>query len=436
MGTLMKRTPIDAWVANRVGIELKDLSQDKLTEWQLESFRNTMRYAKANSRFYMNLFKGINPEDICNLEDLKAIPCTSEEDLVKNEMEFLCVNQKEVNRIVTVQTTGTLGHQKRICFSQADQVNTIIFMAVGFKTLIKPPATVLVMMSGGAEGSIGRSVEKALKPDGITTFIYGTVGSVSDAYEYLCHCRPNVIVGVPNQIAAICRYGQMFNNPEAEFISSVLLSADDIPDSLRDSISRLWGCKVFNHYGMTEFGIAGGVECEGFFGYHTRDCDLLYEIINCDKNGIGEIVFTTLGREAMPLIRYKTGDLGKFTQGNCPCGSPLKRIEKVYGRKKNNFWLFNGDTVQLAEIGQAVFQETHIIDYECTIIGDIVMEIELKTFPRQKVDQNVIIQALKQNSILTKAINEGLIIKFKYTETYGFPKEGNKKKTIKINKEI
>ncbi len=432
MDNFIQRTPVDAWIAERTGIAVNDLSQEKLTDWQIASFRRTMAYAKSDSRFYKKLFQDIDPETIRTAEDLLLIPCTGEQDLSGKEMDFLCVNQKEVSRVVTVPTTGTLGRQKRISFTNSDQLNSMIFIEVGFRTLVTPPATMLVMMSGSTEGSIGRTVEKALAPAGILTYIYGTIGTVADAYEYMLQCKPNAIVGVPNQIAALSRYGQMFGNPEAEHIKSVLLSADDIPDSLRQSISKLWRCNVFNHYGMTEFGIAGGVECEGFSGYHMRDCDLLFEIINQDESGIGEIVFTSLEREAMPLIRYKTGDLGKFTTAACPCGSSLKRIEKVFGRKCNVFRLFNGDFVQLSEIGEAVFCETHAMDYECTVFGDGSIEITVNTFPGQTADTDLILKALKQNRILGRAINEGMEIRFLCLGKCGFPEDGNKKKTVII----
>jgi len=271
-----------------------------------------------------------------------------------------------------------------------------------------------------------------LAPAGIQTYIYGAIGNVADAYEYMLQCKPTTIVGVPNQIAALSRYGQIFGNPEGTHIKSVLLSADDIPDSLKASISRLWSCNVFNHYGMTEFGIAGGVECEGFSGYHTRDCDLLFEIIDQDESGIGEIVFTTLEREAMPLIRYKTGDLGRFTTAACPCGSPLKRIEKVFGRKRNTFQLMSGDSVQLSEIGEAVFCETHTVDYECTVFGDGSIEIAVSTFPGQTADTALILEKLKQNATLGRAINGGIEIRFRCLDKCAFPKEGNKKKTVII----
>ena len=245
MEGFMRRTPVDAWVADRIGIGVDDLSQEQLSRWQIASFGRTVAYAKSRSRFYRELLRDVDSRDVRTMEDLSTVPCTTEDDLAGDEIDFLCVNQKEVSRVVTVPTTGTLGRQKRISFTDADRKSSMIFIEVGFRTLVTPPATMLVLMSGGTEGSIGRTVEKALAPIGIETYIHGGVDDVADAYDYVLSRKPSTIVGVPNQIAALSRYGQAFGNPEAEFIKSVLLSADDIPESLKASIGRLWGCRCF-----------------------------------------------------------------------------------------------------------------------------------------------------------------------------------------------
>jgi phenylacetate-CoA ligase len=430
MDGFMRRTPVDTWVAARIGVAVDNLSQGELSAWQLSAFRRALVYVKSRSRFYKKLLEGVDPDAIRTAENLLSIPCTCEQDLAGNEMDFLCVSQKEVSRPVTVPTTGTSGSQKRISFTDADRNSSLVFIEVGFRTLVTPPATMLVLMSGGTEGSIGRTVEKALAPAGIETCIYGAIGNVTNAYDYMLQCKPRTIVGIPNQVAALSRYGRMFGNPESSWIRSVLLSADDIPESLRQGIAGLWGCTVFNHYGMTEFGIAGGVECEGFSGYHTRDCDLLFEIVDQDEFGVGEIVFTTLDREAMPFIRYRTGDLGRFTTAPCPCGSPLKRIEKVIGRKKNRLRLVTGEHVHLADIGEAVFFEPHATDYECALLSDRTIEVEVITFPGQTVDTNVILNRLKQNAVLSRAIGAGLEIRFVRSHKTAFPEEGNRKKTV------
>ena len=101
----------------------------------------------------------------------------------------------------------------------------------------------------------------------------------------------------------------------------MLLSTDQAPAPLVAAIEQAWGCRVFDHYGTTETGLGGGVECEAHDGLHLREADLLFEVVepatgrSLPDGEEGEIVFTTLTREAMPLIRYRTGDLGRLLPG-------------------------------------------------------------------------------------------------------------------------
>ena len=89
---------------------------------------------------------------------------------------------------------------------------------------------------------------------------------------------------------------------------------------------------------MTEMGLGGGVECQARRGYHLREADLYFEIVHpqtgepVTEGETGEIVFTTLTRQGMPLIRYRTGDLSRFIPGQCPCGTTLRTLEKVTRR--------------------------------------------------------------------------------------------------------
>jgi phenylacetate-coenzyme A ligase PaaK-like adenylate-forming protein len=291
-----------------------------------------------------------------------------------------------------------------------------------------PGDHMLVMMSGETTGSIGDTVRKALAPFPIRTTVCGGVAEIAEAYACIRETAPNVIVGMPNQTAALARYGARFGNPEAAHIKSVLLSADDIPDAVRNTVAWHWNCRVFNHYGMTEMCIAGGVECEGFSGYHTRDCDLLFEIVDPDENGVGEVVFTTLDREAMPLIRYRTGDLGRFSAGPCPCGSPLRRIERVFGRKRNRIPLGGGAWIHLREIAEAVFSEPWTADYECALRDAGVVEIFVKVLSGRPVDDARLRAALMKHGSLSNAIkNRKNQIVLHFAETDRFANGAAKK---------
>jgi len=119
---------------------------------------------------------------------------------------------------------------------------------------------------------------------------------------------------------------------------TILLSAQYISDEEKAIIERTWDCTVYEHYGMTEMGLGGAMACEVRVGYHPREADLLFEIIDPETGKVlpegeyGEIVFTTLTRRAMPLIRYRTGDFSRWLPYSCTCGSVLKRIDKVGDR--------------------------------------------------------------------------------------------------------
>jgi phenylacetate-coenzyme A ligase PaaK-like adenylate-forming protein len=121
-------------------------------------------------------------------------------------------------------------------------------------------------------------------------------------------------------------------------LRAVLSSGEPLSPDLRRTVETRFGCAVFDHYGLTETGFGGGVECAAHAGYHLREADLYVEIC-CPATSAplpegepGEIVVTTLFRQAMPLVRYRTGDAAAMLPGPCPCGGPLRRLGPVAGR--------------------------------------------------------------------------------------------------------
>lgn len=441
------RTPVDQWVAGRLGIPVSGLSQERLADWQIDAFRKTMRYAKDNSRFYRAHFEAFEPEALSSMADIARLPLTDETDLADNELAFYCVNPKSIARVVTVETTGTTDRKKRLAFTDDDRRSAMTFIHVGFTTMCAPGDRMLVMMSGGTAGSIGDTVTHALAAAGIDVKVYGMVGDIAEAYECIRAYEPDVIVGYPIQSAAIAKYGARFGNPESRHIKSVLMSADALPEIVRKTLKDAWGCQVFNHYGMTEMCIAGGVECEGQNGFHTRDCDLLFEIIDPDEHGMGEVVITTLGREGMPLIRYKTGDIGCFAEDRCPCGSSLRRISHLRGRKSSRIDLGTGQCIYLSEIAEIVLGDPDVIDFDCYLGAGGRIDLDLKTLREVGMgraadevdavlpadtgdaDGTCLMDALLQHPVLGDAVASGkhrISVSYKYSAAFQ-AKEGKKR---------
>ena len=118
-----------------------------------------------------------------------------------------------------------------------------------------------------------------------------------------------------------------------------------------------------------ETGYGGGVECGAHCGYHLRDADLMIEIIHPETgesvpNGTwGEVVFSAFARKGMPLLHYRTGDIGRFCPDACGCGGVLPRLDKVMGRIENTIFLHNGDAISIHQLDEVLFALDGVHDY-------------------------------------------------------------------------
>ena len=380
------RTPTDKWIASRLGIPTEELSAERLAEYQMERFRETVRYAAEHSPFYAEKLKGIDADSLRTAEDIRRVYVTSERDLAGNENRFLCVPPGSVDRIFTVPTTGTHGNRKRIYFTGRDLAPSVEFYYHAFLTFIRPGDRLLVMMGGSAEGSVGDTIDRSLSPIGVTTRVFGQVTDLETAWEAVLEAAPDVIVGIPYQIAALAAWSRSHGLPRG--VRCVLLSADDVPDAIRERISRLWGAEVYSHYGLTETGLAGGVDCCAHRGYHLRSCDMYAEILDPDEDGFGELAVTPFGREAMPLIRYRTGDIARISTERCPCGGVLPRLETIRGRLSNSC-VISGQRVFLSGIEEAVYSDNAAVDLECAAGADS-LDLTVRTLPGERIDRKAL----------------------------------------------
>lgn len=373
----MPITPLQNWILERTRLSAK--SQEALRAYQFEKMLKTLEYAKEKSRFYQEQLQEIDLDAIRSLRDFEQIPFTTPLDIKRNAHDFLCVPSHEVERIVTLNTSGTTGDEKRLFFTHEDLEETIDFFQYGMNSLVEKGDKVMVLLPGSAFGSIGDLLKKALLRSGIECVVHGILQDVEKTAACIEKDGINCIVGIPMQV----RYLSLMK-PElfATHIQKVLLSTDYVPDALVKALSRNGTCKVFNHYGMTEMGYGGGVECECLRGYHMRDNHLYFEIIDPQtgksvRDGeYGEVVFTTLNRQAMPLIRYKTGDRAHFLTQPCECGTFLRTMEKVQGRMENKVNI-NGCEVHLGDLDEIILKHDEVINYTAEYCGKDALHVRL-----------------------------------------------------------
>ena len=183
-------------------------------------------------------------------------------------------------------------------------------------------------------------LRRALSPAGVEVVPGSPEATPESLRSDLALHRPQCLVAAPHQLAVLfeeVRKDAAFRNL-ARCVDGIQSSGDILDAAVRDGLEKALDCLVLDHYGMTETCFGGGVQCLAKSGYHLRELDLFLEILDpvtglpVPDGETGEIVLTTLHREAMPLIRYRTGDAAAWLPGPCPCGSPLRRLAPLRGR--------------------------------------------------------------------------------------------------------
>lgn len=334
----MKTSPLDDWIARKITEHSpRAFSPGALTEYQWEKLQDTFDYVCAKSRFYRERLGARSAKKLHRIEDIRELPFTTPEDLSQSGHEFLCVSQSEVERVVTAPLPGSNDDVKRIFFSAEDLELTMDFFHHGMTTLIKPGQRVLILLPGSGPFGVADLLSKGIARAGAEGIIHGIITNPSTTIREITQKNIDCVVGIPTQVAALAQHKDAKDIPRGR-MKSVLLSGEFVSSACIGAIRAAWYCPVFTHYGSVEMGYGGGVDCEAFSGYHLREADLLFEIID-PRNGqhvpegrYGEIVFTTLTRRAMPLIRYRSGDWARFLPGRCPCGSILRRMDRVMGK--------------------------------------------------------------------------------------------------------
>ena len=370
----------------------KDLSGNDMINYNIKKFNETIEQSKK-SDFYSKKLKDI--KNIKCLKDIENIPFTSEDDIRKNHKKMLCISIGDIERIVHINTSGSTGKSKTIFFSKKDLEYTVNFFRYGLSQFSEKNDKMLILMPFKNENSVGDLVAKAVHKYGVKPLKYGLIENFDHALQNLK--ISDSIVGNPIQIQALARY-MKFHNINKK-LKGVLTSSDFIMKETVSEIEEAFQCKVYNHYGLTETAYGGAVECVCHSGMHPRENDIYLEIIDpfTDKNvkdgDFGEIVITTFNREAMPLIRYKTGDRGRFLDKRCACSMNLKCLDYISGRiqrEKDRFNIYKTDKL--------IFADKTVLDYKFEVSADSA-DISLITFSPEKVNKNEIERVIRQNFV-------------------------------------
>jgi phenylacetate-CoA ligase len=338
------------------------LPRDRLAGLQLGRLRETLARA-AGTPFHASAFAraGMAPADVRSLDDLRRIPVTTKDDLRAHyPLGMLAVPRAEIARIHG--SSGTTGKPTFVAYSRADmQVWSGLcarFLVAGG---LRPDHLVHVAFGYGLfTGGFGLH-------QGIERVGAGIVpvagGNTPRQVALLSDLRPDVLVCTPSYALHIAEVARAVGcDPRDLGLSSGHFGGEPWTEEMRVEIERELGIQAFNNYGLSEVigpGVSG--ECGARAGMHVAEDHFIVECLHpatllpVPDGTVGELVFTSLTKEAMPVVRYRTRDLASLDRSPCPCGRTGVRMSRVVGRSDDMF-IVRGVNVFPSQIEEALLR--------------------------------------------------------------------------------
>ncbi|MCP4342710.1 MAG: phenylacetate--CoA ligase [Desulfobulbaceae bacterium] len=309
---------------------------------QLFSVKKHLQQAKCIS-FYRELFdrEGINVDSLSNLRDFSQLPFTTRQDIDQFPSEFGLGDSTRFRDIAL--TSGTTGEPVAIPYTANDLQRLAFNEAVAFHGVgVQEKDTVLLTVTLDRCFIAGLAYYSGAALLGASVIRSGP-GQPARQWHIIEKLQPGVIVGVPSFLKELAVWGLENGLKIADFPIHSLVTIGESTrkhdlslTSLGRELEELWGAKTFSSYGATEFETAF-CECSASAGGHIHPELMLVEIVDDAGNILadgeaGEIVVTPLGVEGFPLVRFKTGDVGRLYTSPCSCGWNTKRLGPVEGR--------------------------------------------------------------------------------------------------------
>ena len=352
---------------------LESVNRDDIERYQLFKLKQTIAYVSAKSAFYREMLgqKGITADNINSLSDIARLPFTEPEDIAKQPYKFACVPLGEIERATTFTSSGTVGPQKRVFFSEKDIEIMTDFMATGMRTVAKPGDTVMIMLPSVRVNDQADLLAKGVRKMGGHAITAGMTLSAEEQIRMIDEHHPTVLFSAVPLMYRVTQETRQNHDLRSKGVKTLFITAEYVSESMRQQLKDFWNCDVHIHYGLTEMGLGVAVECHAHKGFHFDEADLLVEVIDPVTGAVlsndqeGELVFTTLNRHAMPLLRYRTHDISRLLGEDCPCGAAtLKRIGNVARRREAIVKLEGGAEIYPSLFNDLLFTVAEIIDYQ------------------------------------------------------------------------
>lgn len=320
--------------------EMETMTREQIEELQLKRLKATVRHC-MNSAFYKKRFDdiGLSPDDIKSLDDLRKIPFTTKQDL-RDTYPF-GIRSVPLEKCVRLHSSsGTTGNPTVILHTQKDLDEWANAVARCLWMVGARPDDVFQNTSGYGMFTGGLGFQYGAEKLGMLT-IPAAAGNTKRQIKFMTDFGTTVVHAIPSYASRIYEVMQQEGiDPRRDTKLRILaIGAEPHSDEQRKRIENMLGVRAYNSFGMSEMmGPGVAFECKEQNGMHIWEDYFIVEIVDpktllpVPDGQMGELVLTTINREAMPLLRYRTRDLTRIMPGECHCGRHHKRIDRMRGR--------------------------------------------------------------------------------------------------------
>lgn len=316
------------------------MSRDELAALQLERLKWTVKHVWANNEFYRARLSavGIEPGDIRSLDDLRQLPFLQKDDFrMEYPLGMLCMPRKSIREMH--MSSGSTGIPVVMAYTEADLAQWAECMArCQIMAGLQPGDAIQIMPTFGLFNG-GFGFYHGARRAGL----FAVPASSGNTMRQLKLLRDFHVKGIGAVVSYTARLIEIMEKEGIELpdLKVGIFGAETFSDKTREYVESRLGIKAFDIYGMTETGGVGttGMDCEAHYGIHVWEDQYITEIVNPETGEpvpdgvIGEVVITSLTREAIPVIRYRTRDLSRIlSREKCACGRTSLRIDRIEGR--------------------------------------------------------------------------------------------------------
>jgi phenylacetate-CoA ligase len=339
--------------------------------------RRQIVYTATNSPYYRTKFLelGLKPQAIRRAADLPSLGFfTYPGELRADPFAFLAIPRNQI--VYAIPSSGTTGKSKIVFFSKQDWATIIGTVSVGLALMDVTSDDVgqILFAYGEASWPTGMIVQMGLERLGAFSLPAGNAVPIEQQIEMMRLFGATMLFSTPSYLYRLTEEARRSCDLRSLGVRLIRLGSEPWSEELRAHLQQAWGAQVYDAYGMIELGIAGAGECRALCGLHLSPY-VLVEVVDPQtgepvaRGDLGELVYTTLNRQATPLLRYRSGDLGRLLPDEpCPCGEvPTDRMSRIVGRTDDMIFLGTGENAFPAQFEAALLDVEGLMGFQIII---------------------------------------------------------------------